>query len=77
MIAGFLVFAHGIKPPQFFEPVIDQGPDAVLVDVNFAFAVVGTTAGPVDQTFVTVGYRADAAGFPDNAGAALSADLIK
>jgi hypothetical protein len=31
----------------------------------------------IDQAFVTVGHRADAAGFTDDAGAALGADLIK
>ena len=77
MIAGFLVFAHGIKPPQFFEPVIDQGPDAVLVDVNFAFAVIGSPAGTVDQSFVAVGHRANTAGLPDDAGAALGTNFVK
>jgi len=77
MIAGFLVFAHRFQAPQFLEPVIYQGPDAVLVDVDFAFAVVGSSAGAVDQALVAVGHRADAAGLPDDAGAALGTDFVK
>ena len=77
VIAGFLISSHGIQSLQFLEAIINQGPDAVFGHVNFAFTVVGSAAGPVDQAFVTVGHRADATGFPDDAGAALGADLIK
>ena len=77
MIARLLIFSHGIQPPQFLETVINQCPDAIFSDINFAFAVVGSTAGAVDQAFVTVGHRADAAGFTDDTGAALGTDFIK
>ena len=77
MIAGFLIYLHGLQSAQFLKAVVDQGPDTVLVDIDLALAVVGAAAGTVDQTLVTVGYRTDAAGLPDDAGAALGADLIK
>jgi hypothetical protein len=77
VIAGFLVSSHRIQPVKFLEAVVNQCPDTVFVHINFTFSVVGSAAGPVDQTLVTVRHRADTAGFTDNAGAALSADLIK
>ena len=77
MIAGLLVFSHGLKPPQVIETVVNQRPDTILVDIAFALTVVGAVAGTVDQTLVAVGDRTDAAGLADNTGAALGADLIK
>ena len=71
MVARLLVFAHGFKPAQFLETVINQRPDAVLVDVDFAFAVIGAAARAIDQPLVAVCHRANAAGLADDAGAAL------
>ena len=77
MIAGLLIFSHGIQPVQIREPVVYQGPDTILVDIDFAFAVIGAAAGPVDQTLVTIGDWADATGLTNDAGAALSTDFIE
>ena len=77
VIAGLLIFSHGIHTIQFPEPVVYQGPDTILVDIDFAFSVIGTAAGSVDQAFVTVGHRADAAGLTDDAGSALGTDFIE
>ena len=77
VVSRGLVFFHGPQLIQFAQAIVDERPDAILVDVNFALAVIGSPAGAVDQALVAVGYRTNAAGLPDDAGAALGADFIK
>jgi len=52
MVSGILKPPHDIQAIQRFETIVDLGPGALLVSVDFAFTVIGTTAGAIDQAFV-------------------------
>src|SRR3990172_4296941 len=72
-----MINAHEVKPAELFQFVVDEGPDAVLVGINFTFTLVGAAAGAVDKALVASGYRAYTAGVCQHAGTALNADFVE
>jgi len=47
-----LVLPHQIKPTLLFQTLIDKGPGAILVLVNFTLAIIGPTTGSVQKVLV-------------------------
>ena len=61
------VFAHFIETAQFLKAVEDKLPAAIPVPVHLALAVLGTTAGAVEQALGAKGHRAKPSGTLDDA----------
>ena len=77
MIPGWLVLSHQVKPALLFQPSVNESPSTVLFFIDLALAIVGATAGTVDQPLVAGGNGTDAGSFTQKALTTLGTSLTK
>jgi hypothetical protein len=73
VITRRLVTAHQVESALFFQSIVDKCPGTVLVFIDFALAIIGATAGSIDQSFVTGSDGTDTGRFSEQALTTLGA----
>ena len=77
MIPGRLILPHQVKPVLLFQSLIDESPGTILFFIDFALAIIGATAGTIDQPLVAGSDRTDTGSFAEKTLTALGASLTK
>ena len=77
MVPGRLILSHQIKPVLLFQSLIDESPSTILFFIDLPLAIIGATAGTIDQPLVAGSDGTDTGSFTEKTLTTLGTSLTE